>query len=267
MSTTMRMDETLRGMFSLQGRTAVVTGAAQGIGLAIARKLSAAGARVVAADLRDETVQATARTLTGEGGEAIGVAADISDEQAVATLFEAAVAAFGGVDLLVNNAAIYPKAPFLELTAEQWDRIHAVNLRGTFLCMRAAIRCMKTAGRGGSIVNISSVNSQQPVIFDNAHYGSSKAGVNMLTRTAALEFAGDRIRVNAVLPGGVATEGAAQSVADRPAAGPITQPGRIPLGRFGEPDDIANAVLFLCAPASSYITGQLLAVDGGFQVS
>ncbi|BAI74818.1 3-oxoacyl-[acyl-carrier-protein] reductase (plasmid) [Azospirillum sp. B510] len=257
----------LSGLFGLHGKTAVVTGAVQGIGLGIARTLAMAGARVVVGDLRGEAAEAAAARLRDEGAEVLGVAVDVSEEESVTAMFSSALAAFGGMDILVNNAGIYPKTPFLELTVAQWDRIHAVNLRGTFLCMREAIRHMKAAGRGGAIVNISSVNSLQPVIHDNAQYGSSKAGVNMLTRTAALEFAPDGIRVNAVLPGGVATEGAAQSVADRAPTGPLAQPGRMPLGRIGEPADIAAAVLFLSGPGSSYITGQLLAVDGGFQVS
>lgn len=267
MTTSAQVEGGLSGLFGLHGKTAVVTGAVQGIGFGIARMLAMAGARLVVADLRGDAAEAAAATLRDGGAEAVGVAVDVSEEESVTGLFSSALAAFGGVDILVNNAGIYPKTPFLELTAAQWDRIHAVNLRGTFLCMREAIRHMKAAGRGGAIVNISSVNSLQPVIHDNAQYGSSKAGVNMLTRTTALEFAADGIRVNAVLPGGVATEGAAQSVADRAPTGPLTQPGRMPLGRIGEPADIAAAVLFLSAPASSYVTGQLLAVDGGFQVS
>src|SRR5262249_37993450 len=119
----------------------------------------------------------------------------------------------------------------------------------------------------GAIVNISSAASLAPVIFDNNDYGASKAGVNNLTQTVALEFAPDNIRVNAVLPGGVATERAMKSTSHKPARGPMAQPGRFPLGRMATPQDIALAVLFLASPASSYITGQLLAVDGGFQVS
>jgi NAD(P)-dependent dehydrogenase (short-subunit alcohol dehydrogenase family) len=133
--------------------------------------------------------------------------------------------------------------------------------------MREAIKRMQSAGTGGSIVNISSVASMQPVINDNGDYGATKAAVNNLTKTAAYEFAADKIRVNAVLPGGVATEQAMKSVSGKPATGPITQPGRMPLGRIGTPEDIAQAVLFFASSASSYVTGQLLAVDGGFQVS
>ena len=250
--------------FRLDGKNAVVTGAAAGIGRAVAVTLAKAGARVVAADLNADGVQATVKLV---GGNAVAATCDVANEASVVALFETAARTVGAVDILVNVAGIYPKTPFLETSADKWDKIQAVNLRGTFLCMREAVKRMKASGNGGSIVNISSVGSMLAVIFDAADYGASKAGVNNLTKTAALEFAADRIRVNAILPGGVATEQAAQSVVDRPAQGPITQPGRVPLGRIGQPEDIANAVLFLASPAADYITGQLLAVDGGFLVS
>lgn len=261
------IDRHLTTLFGLEGRTVIVTGAARGIGKGIAQALGAAGARVVIADLQKSTAQACAAELERAGIEAIGVETDVSDQASVERLFAVTAETFGGTDILVNNAAIFPTAPFLEISVKDWDRMHEINVRGTFLCMREAIKQMQSQRRGGSIVNLSSVNSLHPVIFDNAQYGSSKAGVNMLTKTAALEFASDHIRVNAVLPGGVNTEGARASTNGKAAQGPITQPGRMPLGRIGEPADIANAVLFFASPASSYITGQLLAVDGGFQVS
>lgn len=260
------INKDLTALFGLEGRTAIVTGSARGIGKGIAEGLARAGARVVVADLHGEAAQATADELIQNGFSALAVETDVSDEKSVGRLFEISRERFGNVDILVNNAAIFPRARFLEVSVEDWDRMHEINVRGTFLCMREAVKDMRAQGQGGSIVNISSVNSLHPVIFDNAQYGSSKAGVNILTKTAALEFAGDNIRVNAVLPGGVDTEGARASTAE-PAEGPITQQGRMPLGRIGAPADIANAVLFFAAPASSYITGQLLAVDGGFQVS
>jgi len=250
--------------FRLDGKSAVVTGAASGIGRSVALTLAKAGARVVAADVNGPGAQATAQLI---GTNAVAATCDISSEASIIALFETAKKAFGSVDILVNVAGIYPKTTFLETPVDKWDKVHAVNLRGTFLCMREGIKCMKAAGQGGAIVNISSVASMQPVIFDNGDYGASKAGVNNLTKVAALEFAADRIRVNAILPGGVATEGAAQSTSAKQAHGPITQPGRMPLGRIGQPEDIAHAVLFFVSPAADYITGQLLAVDGGFQVS
>jgi NAD(P)-dependent dehydrogenase (short-subunit alcohol dehydrogenase family) len=162
--------------------------------------------------------------------------------------------------------------PLLEIPVELWDRVQAVNVRGTMLVMREAIRQMRLQGGGGSIVNVSSISAEREVVFHNAAYGASKAGVTNLTRVAALEFGGDGIRVNAVLPGGTATPGAAEATAKMREAGwelkgPITQPGRVPLGLMGSAEDIAAACLFLASPASRHITGQCLAVDGGFLVS
>lgn len=265
---TQPIDASVAALFGLQNKCAVVTGGGAGIGKAVAQLLAKAGARVVVADVNVATAFVVAGELNSVApGTAVGISCDVASEASVIALFDAAVKQFGAVDILVNVAGIYPKTPFLETSAEKWDRVHAVNLRGTFLCMREAIKRMKAAGTGGSIVNISSVASMQPVINDNGDYGATKAGVNNLTKTAAYEFAADKIRVNAVLPGGVATEQAMKSVSGKPATGPITQPGRMPLARIGVPEDIAHAVLFFASSASSYVTGQLLAVDGGFQVS
>lgn len=260
-------DTGIAALFGLQNKCAVVTGGGAGIGKSVAQLLAKAGARVVVGDLNVATAFLAAGEINSASpGTAVGVACDVANEASVINLFDTAAKQFGGVDILVNVAGIYPKTAFLETTVEKWDRVHSVNLRGTFLCMREAIKRMRAAGKGGSIVNISSVASLQPVIYDNGDYGATKAGVNNLTKTAALEFAADKIRVNAVLPGGVATETAMQK-SDQPPTGPITQPGRMPLGRIGVPEDIAHAVLFFASDASSYVTGQLLAVDGGFQVS
>jgi NAD(P)-dependent dehydrogenase (short-subunit alcohol dehydrogenase family) len=260
------MKETSQQWMSLAGKTAVVTGAGAGIGEAIARLFAQAGANVVIADIVADGAERVAASIREAGGQAHTVVADVSQEDQVAAMFEQAAAAFGQLDVLVNNAAIFPKKPFLEVDSVFWDRLHSVNLRGTFLCLRDAIKRMKAQGTGGSIVNISSVSSMQAVVYHNATYNASKAGVNSLTKTTALEFAADGIRVNAVLPGGVPTPGAKSASATIELKGPILSPGRVPLGRMGDPDDIAMAALFFASPASRYITGQLLAVDGGFQV-
>jgi|SRR5579859_2758226 NAD(P)-dependent dehydrogenase (short-subunit alcohol dehydrogenase family) len=257
----------VESLFNLGGRVALVTGAGSGIGRETALLLASAGAIVVAADLNEEGAQQTVAQIETAAGKSIAVKVDIGDEASIIAMFEAVHARLGRLDVLVNNAGIYPKTSFVDTSAEKWDRVLRVNLRGTFLCMREAVKRMQAAGTGGSIINISSVASLQPVIFDNGDYGASKAGVNNLTKVAALEFAADRIRVNAVLPGGVATEGAAASTKVHQAHGPITQPGRMPLGRMGVAADIASAVLFFASPAADYVTGQLLAVDGGFQIS
>ncbi|MGP3790575.1 SDR family NAD(P)-dependent oxidoreductase [Pseudomonas sp. B392_1p] len=252
--------------FRLDELSAIVTGGGSGIGRCIAETFAEAGARVIVADIDLAAARAVAESIEAAGGQARALAADVSCEVEVIRLFEDATAAYGNIDVLVNNAAIFPKKPFLEVDTEFWDRLQSVNLRGTFLCLREAIKGMKSSG-GGSIVNISSVSSMQAVVHHNAVYNASKAGVNSLTRTTALEFGGDRIRVNAVLPGGIPTAGARAASAAIELKGPILGEGRIPLGGMGDVQDIANAALFLASPAARYITGQMLAVDGGFLVS
>ncbi|HEY2403149.1 MAG TPA: glucose 1-dehydrogenase [Steroidobacteraceae bacterium] len=266
------MKKDLAQLYQLGGKTAVVTGAARGIGKAVADLLASAGANVVVADILAPTAEATAAEIRSEGGKALAFAVDISEESAVKAMYDAAQKQFNSVDILVHCAAMFPKYPLLDITVEQWDRIQAVNLRGTMLVMREAIRRMRDGAKGGAIVNISSVSGEREVVFHNAAYGASKAGTTNLTRVAALEFGGDNIRVNAVLPGGTATEGAKEATEVMKKSGielkgPMVQPGRMPLGGMGSPDDIAAACLFLVSPAARYITGQSLAVDGGFLVS
>lgn len=257
----------IQGPLSLAGKTAVVTGAGAGIGQAIAELFARAGAAIVVADIQADAAETVADGIRAAGGRAIAVTADVSQDAQVAAVMDRALSEFGSLDVLVNNAAIFPKRPFLEVEADFWDKLHGINLRGTFLCLREAIKRMKAQGSGGTIVNISSVSSMQAVVYHNATYNASKAGVNSLTKTTALEFAADNIRVNAVLPGGVLTPGAKAAGANIELKGPIMGPGRIPLGKMGDPEDIAMAALFFASPASRLVTGQLLAVDGGFQVS
>ena len=256
----------LSALYGLDGRGAIVTGAGAGIGRQIAQLLATAGAKVIAADYNLEGAEVTAKTIREAGGKAYAVQVDISNESSVTAMVARATELAGGVDVLVNNAAIYSFTPFLEVSVEKWERTHSVNTLGTFLCTRETIKQMRKAAKGGAIVNISSLSSMDPIISHMPDYCSSKAGVNMLTKVTAMEFAADGIRVNAVLPGGIATDSAKSAAAGKDLFGPITQPGRKPFGQ-GEPADIAKAALFLASPASRYITGQLLVVDGGFQVS
>lgn len=247
-------------LLSLEGKIAVVTGAASGIGAATASLFADAGAKVAGGDVNTEA-------LAGHDFLSFHQRLDVSDQASVDDFFAAVEKDLGGVDILFNSAGIYPFAEFDSMDVETWDRVLAVNTRGTFLTNRAAVNAMKSRG-GGSIVNVSSVGSMKAVITNNMHYGASKAGVNAITFTVALEQAKHGIRCNAVLPGGVATEQAGRAAAAKAPGGPMTQPDRWPLtGGPTTSDQIANAALFLASDASSYITGQFLAIDGGFQVS
>ncbi len=253
--------------FTLTGKVALVTGAAQGLGRSIAELFLDVGASVVVADLNGDAAKAAAEELA-ERGPTLGVAMDVSDEAAVQAGFAAAAERFGGVDVLVNNAAYRGKAGTMDMSVAEWDIMHAVCTRGSFLCLREAVKQMRGRG-GGAVVNISSMSAQHPTIFPNMHYDSAKAGVDAITRLAAVEFAKDGIRVNSVLPGGMATPGpdkmrAAQAAGGAVIAGPALIPGRNLLGRVAQPIEMARAVLFLASDAASYITGAELLVDAGF---
>lgn len=248
--------------FGLQGRTAIVTGAASGIGRATADLFMAVGARVLYVDIDADAVR-DAAVRTGS----LHATCDISDAGQVASLFEYARQAFGRLDVLANVAAYRRKADTMAMPPSEWDAMHAVTTRGTFLMMREAIQIMRHQESGGSIVNTSSVSAMHPTIFSNMHYDSAKAGVDAMTRAAAIEFARYGIRVNAVQPGGTASGGARRMTENMQLAGPMTGPGRMPLGRISEPVEQARAILFLASPAASYITGHSLPVDGGYLVS
>ena len=249
--------------FGLSGRTAIVTGAASGIGKATAQLFAAVGARVVLADLNETSAQ---HVSAGIGGSALAARCDVADEASVAALFALVRERFGQLDVLVNNAAYRLKADTMTMPASEWDMMHAVIARGTFLCAREAIRMMLAQPEGGTIVNVSSVSAQHPTIFSNTHYDSAKAGVDALTRALAVEFA-PKVRVNSVQPGGTITEGANRLKDLAPSMGPMAQPGRIPLARRAEPIEQARAILFLASPASAYVTGHHLTVDGGYCVA
>jgi len=254
-------------LLRLDGKVALVTGGGRGIGRKVCELLAEAGADVAVCDIDEASATDVAASLEG----ARAFSADISDEGSVEALFNQVLALHHKLDILVHVAAVFPKREFVSMTAAQWDSLHAVNTRGTFLVMREAVKAMTAGGAGGAIVNVSSVSGERAVVTHNSAYGASKAAVTNLTRSIALEAATAGIRVNAVLPGGVMTEGAQLATAAMkeqglPIGGPMTMPGRVPLGRMAQPDEIAHACLFLASPAASYITGQALAVDGGFLV-
>jgi len=241
----------------LEGRVAAVTGAGSGIGRTLAIALAAAGADVLAVGRRPEPLDETCALAEAAGGRVLSAPADVTRPGA----FAAALDSLPRLDVLVTAAGTVVRRPALELTEDDWDLVVEVNLKATFFCAQAAARRMPT---GGSIVTITSL-AQSVGIPTLAAYGASKGGVAALTAALATEWAPLRIRVNAVAPGRIRTPLTAQLLAD-PAVGASID-DRIPLGRPGEPDELAGAVLFLASSASSYVTGQTVVVDGGWLAS
>jgi len=255
----------LADLFGLRGKTAVVTGSTRGIGRVIAQELVKAGARVVVTGRKREAAEAAACEIEATGGQAVGLPLELRDEASVKTLMNEAHAALGRLDILVNNAGVYPAGAFAEATQAHWDEIHEVNVRGAFMALREAALRMQAEGQGGRIVNISSMGSIRPAAPIRFAYNASKAALNRLTEDAASAYAADKIQVNAVLPGPIDTGRVDPSdEAAMKLHNAVLR--RVPLGRYGTPHDIAAAVIFLCSPASAFITGQTLVVDGGFVV-
>jgi len=246
--------------FGHDGRVAVVTGGAQGIGEACARRLAADGARVALWDVADAGGQALAEALRANGAEALYRHCDVSRKADVDAALAATLDTFGRVDLLVNNAGIFKAAEFLDVTEADWDAVIAVNLKGSFLVGQAVARRMVAQG-GGAIVNMSSVNGVL-AIPTIASYNASKGGINQLTRVMALALADRGVRVNAVAPGTIATELARQAVLTSDDARQRIL-SRTPMKRLGEPAEIADVVAWLLSDAASYVTGEIVTVDGG----
>lgn len=244
------------------GKVVVITGAAQGIGRATAERFLSEGARVVIADINAERLEATAREI-GSPDAVLPVVADVSRKDQVDALVAQAAAAFGRVDVMVNNAGIAPVMEFLDVTEEVYDRVLGVNLRGAFLGTQAAARQMIAQGEGGVIINMSSINSglANPNV---ATYAISKGGMNQITSTAAVAFAPHGIRVCGVGPGTIATEIIKGAFTER--AGMDAILARTPLGRLGKPAEIAGVVAFLASDDASYITGETIYPDGGRRV-
>lgn len=275
----------LADLWRLDGRRAVVTGAARGFGAAIARRLAEAGARVTVADLRgDEAEQTAARIAAETGADCWGCPVDVSDEDSVAALFDSVAQRWGPVDLLVNNAGVFSNYYVADMPRDEWARILDVNVTGTFLCSRAAARAMSPHGgeptdgaaghrrRTGVIVNVASVDALAPSAEGLLHYTTSKHAIAGLTRSLAMELAPAGIRVNAVCPGAAMTEGAIELVTAGAPAGIDLEAqwngivDRTPLGRLCQPDEIGRAVVFLASDMAAFITGVLLPVDGGILV-
>lgn len=244
-------------MGRLDDKVAIVTGGARNIGAVYARALAAEGARVVIADVLDGT--AAARDIQEAGGEAVAVEVDVSREDDTLRMAEAAMQTFGGIDILVNNAAIYVsinRRPFHEISAEEWDRVTAVNIKGVFLCAKAVLPAMRERG-GGRIINISS-NTVMAGTPNFLHYVASKSALIGMTRSMARELGGHRINVNAIAPGLVEHEG--QTVPPEISASRVDARS---IKRRQVPGDLTGAVLYLASSDSDFVTGQTLVIDGG----
>lgn len=247
-------------LLSLKGEVAVVTGAGRGIGEGIARTLAGAGAAVVVAARRSHEIERVAKSIREEGGQALAITTDVTDDQSVEALAKGAIDAFGRLDVWVNNAGGSPiQAPLSELPREEWDANLRLNLTAVWSCSVIANRHLADGGR---ILNISSKAGADPVP-GSGHYSAAKAGVNNLTRSFAREL-GPRIRVNCIMPGAVPTEIMMQALRLEEKDLPRLEKSlRLPAGRLGTPDDLGAAALFLVSRASSWITGEVISVAGG----
>ncbi|MEX0616659.1 MAG: SDR family NAD(P)-dependent oxidoreductase [Candidatus Woykebacteria bacterium] len=269
------MDKTpVNKLLDLSSKTAVVTGAGVGIGFGIASRLAEAGANVVVADLSEERASEAARKLSGNGFKATAIAVDVSKEEDVQKMADESIKQFGGIDILVNNAGIYPNILVMNMTQEDFDKLIAVNLRSVFLCTKKVAEKMIGQGKGGRVINITSIDALHPSSAGLAHYDASKHGVWGFTKNVALELAPHKIWVNAVAPGGIATPGVeeVQKKMELPKGVDMSKlleafMAKIPIKRMGDPDDIGKAVLFLASDMSSYMTGSQIVVDGGVLLS
>lgn len=263
--------QTISQLLNLSGKTALVTGGAVGIGYGVAARLAEAGAHVMIADSNAAKAKAAAAELNSKGWSVRSITVDVADERDVTHMVDTTVADFGSVDILVNNAGIYPNIPLNKLTLDQFEKVIRVNLRGVFLCTKYASEIMIKQGKGGRIINVTSIDALHPSMIGLAHYDASKHGVWGFTKNVALELAEHKIWVNAIAPGGIVTPGVAQAM-------PNMTPeksrqvmeafmAKIPMRRMGDPDEIGKVALFLASDMASYMTGAQVVVDGGALLS
>ena len=255
--------EDIGKLYGLTDKVAVITGGATGIGRETAILFAHAGAEAVILDVNEEAAAGTVADITNAGRKARFIRTDQGDPASISAAF----AQLAQIDVLFNCAGIYPRANFETATPEFLDRMYQINQRGVFLCTQEAVRKMKA--HGGSIINISSVTALKAGIYDNTQYAMTKSALNALTLSIALEYGEYGIRVNSIMPGGIATDEASRATQSGAALkGPFLQPGRIPLANGNlAAREIATAALFLASDAARFVTGQILAVDGGFLVS
>jgi 3-oxoacyl-[acyl-carrier protein] reductase len=245
----------------LRGRAVAITGGGGGIGRECALLFAAEGADVAVSDVRLEAARAVADEVERAGARAIAVRTDVTDPADVARLFERAAAAFGAVDVLVNGAGIFQSKPIDDMSAEEWDRVLDVNLKGVFLCSQAALRHMKPRGRG-AIVSIASLAGQVGGLYAGANYATSKAGVSALTKSLAKNAGPSGVRVNCVNPGPIETA----MTEDWPPEVLAGLARSTPLGRLGRADEVARAIVFLASEAASYVHGAHLDINGGIHM-
>ena len=266
--------ESISDLINLTGRRVVVTGGANGIGFAISCRLAEAGATVLVADKDDEAAQKASQELKDYGYKAAFAQCDVSREEEVKAMVGTAIEKMGSIDILVNNAGIYPKIPLEQMTGDDFERVMSVNLTGAFLCSREASMKMIEQRKSGCIINIASIESFHPSSKGLSAYDSSKGGVLMLTKSLALELGQYNIRVNAVAPGGIMTKNILSHSSEISEDQGKTQlrelkkfMSRMVLGRMGKADDVARVTLFLASELSSYMTGSIVTVDGGYLIS
>jgi len=253
----------LARLLDFEGKVVVVTGAGSGLGRGISARFSEAGAAVVVHYRSSATGAAdVVAAIEARGARAVAVQADVTRRQEAERLIASTVEAFGAIDVLVNNAGVYPLDALLEMTEQAWDLVVDTNLRSVHLMTQAAGRRMVAQGRGGAVVNVASIEAWNPALR-HSHYDAAKAGVVMYTRAAAQELGGHGIRVNSVSPGLIDRDGLARDWPD----GVARYLAAAPLRRLGRPDDVADACLFLASPAARWISGADLVVDGGVLTS
>jgi len=259
----------LETYFGLAGKTALVTGAARGIGRAVAETLAGCGAGVVVSDINAEGCEEAAAAIRAAGGTAHGVAMDIGDEASIKAGFAKAAELLGGkIDILVNNAGLMCVIPlFDEDRMDLWDRTHKVNVRGTYLCAREGAKLMVANGQGGRIINISSTSAVRPVLDGVSPYSSSKGAVSTFSQSLCYELAPHGINVNVIMPHSIMHADIMKQYEENNTpvtGGQAVDPGRYRLPHQGNPQDIASLVAFLAGPGGVYISGQQIAVDGGY---
>lgn len=267
------LNDPLAALFRIDGKVAVVTDSGACSSIDVAPLFAAAGAVVVIADRDPDATRALAAQIDPSGERVTAIPTDIEDEAAVVALFQQVRKRFGGLDILVNCAGVTANAPIADIPMSAYDEMQSLNQRSTFMLMREGVRLMLETGRGGRIVNITTIGSVHPVLHGNAGYGASRAAVTAMTRAVALDHAKDGIRANLVLPGAVQgkTRFHALTQARLAGGGALSGPGvdsqrRLPFG-MGSGSDIAAAALYLAGPAGAYITGQAITLDGGFLIT